>query len=100
MEDEWSLSVGARPIFSSIVLHTSWLFVHSFPYRIDRWTRVFIVLGAGFCAWHSAEDLSPDDTFNEIYIRYMLLATSHNVAMAWKSPYFKTLPNHVRISIS
>lgn len=79
------------------MLHFSWLFVNSFPNYLNQWVGVSMILAASLCSWQTVHDLSPDYTFNEIYMRYMLLASSHNVAMVYKNSYSKTVPNHVRM---
>lgn len=56
-----------------------------------------MVLVVGFCAWQTATELSPDRTLNEIYIRYILIGTSHAAAMVYKNPRTGAIPNHVRI---
>ena len=94
---EWSLSTGVRPIFWSIILPFTWLVVVSFPDHVNRWTGLSMVLAAGFCAWQTATELSPDRTLNEVYIRYILIGTSHAAAMVYKNPRTGAIPNHVRI---
>ena len=86
MADEWTLSQGAPAIFWSLVLQFTWLLVGSFPEHINIWTGVSMVLAAGYCAWQTATELSPDRTFNEIYIRYILIGTSYALAVAYKNP--------------
>lgn len=94
---EWSLSTGARPIFWSILMPFTWLVLVSFPDHVNKWTGVSMVLVVGFCAWQTATELSPDRTLNEIYIRYILIGTSHVAAMVYKNPRNGAIPNHVRI---
>lgn len=94
---EWSLSTSARPIFWSMLMPFTWLVLVSFPDHVNKWTGVSMVLVVGFCAWQTATELSPDRTLNEIYIRYILIGTSHAAAMVYKNPRTGAIPNHVRI---
>lgn len=95
-DDGWTFSKGAQPIFWSVVWPFTCLVVVSFPNYINRWTGVSMVLAAAYCSWQTATDLSPDGTLNEIYTRYILIGTSHCVAMAYKNPYSDLVPNEVR----
>ena len=95
LEGEWTLAKGAQPIFWSIVWPFTCLVVVSFPNKINRWTGVSMVLAAGYCAWQTATGLSPDGTFNEMYVRYILIGGSHALAMAYKNPCIEEVPNHV-----
>ncbi|KAJ4345734.1 uncharacterized protein N0V89_011869 [Didymosphaeria variabile] len=69
------------------------LVVVSFPSYINRWMGVSMVLAAGLASWRTATNLSPDGTLNEMYVRYILIGGSHALAMAYKNPLTKEVPN-------
>lgn len=56
-----------------------------------------MVLAAGLAAWRTATDVSPDDTLNEMYVRYILIGGSHALHMAYKNPLTEQVPNSVSI---
>ncbi|KAL5375751.1 hypothetical protein DPSP01_010983 [Paraphaeosphaeria sporulosa] len=92
-EGEWTLSMAAKPILWSFVWAFTCLVVVSFPESISRRTGVMMVFAAGYGAWQTATDLSPDMIFNEIYVRYILICASHILAMVYKNPGTKAIPN-------
>lgn len=77
------------------LLPFTYLIVVSFPNYINRWTGVSMVLAAGLAAWRTATDLSPDGTLNEMYVRYISIGGSHALAMAYKNPLTREVPNAV-----
>jgi hypothetical protein len=60
---------------------------------------VSMVLAAGLAAWRTATDLSPDDTLNEMYVRYILIGGSHALHMAYKNPLTDEVPNAVSVQM-
>ncbi|KAF2636270.1 hypothetical protein P280DRAFT_473121 [Massarina eburnea CBS 473.64] len=54
-----------------------------------------ILFAAAYGAWKTSNNLSPDDTFNEIYTRYILIGSSHILSMAYQNDGRKDVPNHL-----
>ncbi|KAF1960938.1 hypothetical protein CC80DRAFT_489168 [Byssothecium circinans] len=92
---EWTLALGAQPFLWSVIFCFTCLVIVSFPEYISRRTGMIILFVAAYGAWQTSENLSPDDTFNEIYTRYILIGSSHILSMAYQNDSRKEVPNHL-----
>ena len=92
---EWNLSNGAQPILWSLIFCFTCLLIVSFPTQINRWTGMAILFAAAYGAWQTSDNLSPDDTLNEVYTRYILIGSSHLLSMTYQNDGRKDVPNHL-----
>jgi hypothetical protein len=51
---------------------------------------------SAYSAFRTSDNLAPDDTFNEIYTRYILIGSSHILSMCYQNNGSTDIPNHVR----
>lgn len=75
--EEWNLSLAAGPIFWCAFLLGTCLAIAAFPHRLNRWTAVSILLVPACGAFRTGKDLGPDDALNDIYLRFVIILTSH-----------------------
>ncbi|KAF2643036.1 hypothetical protein P280DRAFT_515473 [Massarina eburnea CBS 473.64] len=54
-----------------------------------------VLLVSAYGAFITSHNLSPDDTFNEIYTRYILIGSSHILSMAYKNNGSREVPNNL-----
>ncbi|CAI6336766.1 unnamed protein product [Periconia digitata] len=78
-------STQLQPLIWCVIwILTCWIIV-SFPHRLDRWASISLLFTAGYGAFKTSADLSPDDTLNEIYTRFILIGGSHILHLTCKS---------------
>lgn len=80
-----TLSTHAQGIIWSLIFVTTCYIIVTFPTHLNRWTSISLLLTAGYGAFKTSLDLSPDDTLNEIYARYIIIGGSHILHMAYKN---------------
>jgi hypothetical protein len=80
---EWTPTLALPSIFWLATLIftcmciASFPFFSSFPLRLDRWTALSVLVVPTGGAFRTAQDLTPDDTFNDIYLRFVIILVSH-----------------------
>jgi uncharacterized membrane protein YoaT (DUF817 family) len=79
LQEEWSLTLAQQPIFWCISLLSICLVIASFPHHLTRWPALSILLVPATGAFRTAQDLSPDDTLNDIYLRFVIILVSHTI---------------------
>jgi hypothetical protein len=82
--EPWSMRVAALPLFWFAFLIGTCLVIVSFPRRLNRWNAVSILIIPACGAFQTGKDLGPDDTFNDIYLRFIIILTSHITYLSFK----------------
>jgi hypothetical protein len=73
----------AALIFTCVCI-ASYPFFSSFPIRLQRWTALSILIAPTAGAFRTAQDLTPDDTFNDIYLRFVIILVSHIIYVSFR----------------
>jgi hypothetical protein len=76
--------MAAWPLFWSVSLLFACLVIASFPSQLNRWTAVSILIVPASGAFRTAKDLSPDDTLNDIYTRFVIILVSHITHLSFR----------------
>lgn len=82
--EDWSLSLAAWPLFWSASLLSTCLVIASFPNRVNRWAAISILIVPASGAFRTGTDFSPDDTLNDIYLRFVIILMSHTAYLCFK----------------
>lgn len=93
--EDWSLFEGARALLFAIFFPFTSLLLVSFPQKFDRSIAITLVLSSAYAAFVTSDHLSPDDTLNEVYTRYILIGGSYMLSMAYKIDPTKLIQTHV-----
>ncbi|KAF2712586.1 hypothetical protein K504DRAFT_488980 [Pleomassaria siparia CBS 279.74] len=94
-EELWTLAEGAQPLLWSMIFCFTCLVVVSFPSYFNRWISISMLVISAYGAFQTSHNLSPDDTLNEIYTRYILIGSSHILSMCYQNNGSKEVPNHL-----
>jgi hypothetical protein len=91
----WTLTEGARPLLWSGTLLFSCLLAVSFSTNtFNRWIVFFsFVVPAAYNAFQTSDNLSPDDTLNDIYLRFVIILSSHVTYLCF-NPSVSICPLH------
>lgn len=82
--EPWIMREAAWPLFWFAFLIFTCLVITSFPSRLNRWTAISILVVPTCGAFQTARELSPDDTLNDIYLRFVLILASHITCLCFR----------------
>lgn len=84
-EERSLLATHLQPFIWAVIWVSTCYIIVSFPHYLNRWTSISLLFTAGYGAFKTSTDMSPDDTLNEIYTRFILIGGSHILHMAYNS---------------
>lgn len=100
LKEPWTLAEGARPLLWSGTFLISCFLVVSFSTNtFNRWiVFFFLAIPAAYNTFQTSENLSPDDTLNDIYMRFVIIFSSHVVYLCFNPSVSHDLVHKVKLT--
>lgn len=75
----WTISSGAQPITWALSFCFTCLAIGKVP-ELNRWTGLLLLAGPAYGALKTSPNLSPDNTLNDIYSRFVIILSAYIAA--------------------
>jgi hypothetical protein len=100
LREPWTLAEGARPLLWSATYLFSCLLIVSYSTNtFNRWTIFFfLAIPAAYNTFQTSDNLSPDDTLNDIYLRFVIILSSHIVYLCFNPSVSHGLVHTVKLT--
>jgi hypothetical protein len=100
LKEPWTLAEGARPLlWSGTFLFSCFLVVAYSTNTFNRWiVFFFLAVPAAYNTFRTADNLSPDDTLNDIYMRFVIIFSSHVVYLCFNPSVSHYLLHTVKLT--
>jgi len=89
-DEDWSFATAAQSIAWSFSFCFSCIVIGSLS-DLRGWVGVFMFLVPALGAFQTSDKFSPDDYFNDTYTRFIIILSSHMLALCFE----KRLPTEV-----
>jgi hypothetical protein len=82
--DDWCIGEGLLSLFWLAFFVFTCLAILSFPNRFRRWTAVMMLIVPACGAFETGDQISPDLSLNDIYLRFVVILFSHVVFLSFE----------------
>ncbi|KAH7092333.1 membrane bound O-acyl transferase family-domain-containing protein [Paraphoma chrysanthemicola] len=85
-EKSWQPSDSLPAFLWGITLVITSLLIVTFPQHLNRWSAISILIVPACGAFHTGDNIFPDEIFVDYYLRFITILSSHITWLAFRDP--------------